>query len=282
MTDIDLTELFAAPPPEFVTTRNALAKSLRVQKRREEAAAVAAIRRPSWVDWALNAAASTHGDAARWYADAAAQLRDAQAASIEGRDGPDLRTSLRELRDATAAFAKHASAALVGADRAPDAGDIAARLGEVAADPATVDQLLAGVLGSSETDGPDLFAGLTPAMRPASKKAAPASKPTTRKRAAVDERDDAEATAAARAAAQRAALESALAEAERDQAVAGAEVADADEVVREAEEVEARARAALDEAQQAAKAARARRRDATKALAGLDKAVDAARAALAG
>ncbi len=282
MTDIDLAALFAAPPTEFVATRNAMVKQLRADKRREEATALAAIRRPSWTDWALNAAATDHGDAVSAFADAAAELREAQAASIEGRDGPDLRTALRALREATSAFARHASAALVSADRSPGAGDLAARLSEVAADPATVDQLVAGVLGSSETDGADLFAGLQPPAttsrkRPAAAKAKKPSKGAPK--AAADEVDEA-AEAEAAAAAQRAELEEALAAAERDREAAATEVSEADDDVAAAERDEAEARQALERAQRAGKEARTRQRIATKALARLDDAVATARAAL--
>ena len=51
-------QLFAAPPTEFVAARNELVKALRREKRREEATAVAALRRPGWDDWALNVVAA--------------------------------------------------------------------------------------------------------------------------------------------------------------------------------------------------------------------------------
>ena len=49
-----LRPLFEVPPSGFVAARNTLAKQLRAAKQREAATLVAAIRRPSWVDWALN------------------------------------------------------------------------------------------------------------------------------------------------------------------------------------------------------------------------------------
>src|SRR3954469_6874462 len=94
-----LRQLFASPPPEFVAARNELVKSLRKDKQREEATAVAALRRPGWDEWSLNTVAASDADVVAGFVAAAADVRDAQAAAIEGRDGPDIRAALRDLRD---------------------------------------------------------------------------------------------------------------------------------------------------------------------------------------
>ncbi len=159
----ELRELFATPPPDFVEARNALVKRLRAEKRRDEAALIAKIRRPNWVDWALNAVAAGDGELVEDFAGAAEVLREAQAASIEGRDGPDLRGALRALRDATTALGRRAGRALAEAGRDPDTAEVTSRLGEIAAQAGAVDQLRAGVLGSADPGDEDLFAGLTPA-----------------------------------------------------------------------------------------------------------------------
>ena len=52
--DAALDALFAAAPDAFVAERNALVKQLRAAKRREEATAVAAMRKPPRSVWALN------------------------------------------------------------------------------------------------------------------------------------------------------------------------------------------------------------------------------------
>ena len=164
-----LRPLFATPPPEFVAARNVLAKQLRADKQRDTAALVAKLRRPGWVDWALNAVAAEQPDLVGDFADAAEVLREAQAASIEGRDGPDLRGALRAQRDATTALGRRAGAALRGAGRPPDTAEVVARLGEVAAQAEAVTQLRLGVLGSADPGDDDLFGGLVPATpaRPA-------------------------------------------------------------------------------------------------------------------
>ena len=50
----ELDALYGLAPEEFVAARDALARRLRKEGRREEAAEVAARRRPSAAAWALN------------------------------------------------------------------------------------------------------------------------------------------------------------------------------------------------------------------------------------
>lgn len=161
-----LQPLFDVPPPSFVAARNVLVKQLKADKQRDAAALVAAVRRPSWVDWALNQVATTEPGLVADFGASAAALRDAQAASIEGRDGPDLRAAMAALRGAIAAVSRSGAAALRRLDRVPDAAELGARLGEIAALPAAGDQLRAGILGAADPGEDDLFAGLIPAERP--------------------------------------------------------------------------------------------------------------------
>jgi hypothetical protein len=71
--------LLAVAPESFVDERKALAKTLRDDGRSDEAAAVAAMRKPSAVVSAVNRAARDRPKAAQSAADAATALRDAQA-----------------------------------------------------------------------------------------------------------------------------------------------------------------------------------------------------------
>ena len=64
-------QLLLTPPDEFVAARTALVRQLKSAGEREQAAAVAPMRRPSWVDWALNVAADEHTDEVSEFADAA-------------------------------------------------------------------------------------------------------------------------------------------------------------------------------------------------------------------
>jgi hypothetical protein len=252
----ELGELFATPPPEFVAARNALAKRLRAEKRRDEAGAVAKLRRPSWIDWALNAVAASQPAVVGDFADAAEVLREAQAASIEGRDGPDLRGALRALRDATTALARQAGRELSGAGRDPETAELTARLGEIAGLEAAVEQLRGGVLGSADPGEEELFAGLTPAPSPARPSPTTGTRAKRAKRAAGEadragvERAQAERAEAERAAAERAEQEAAAAARERDAQRRGLEraVAEAGRRREEAAERFAAAHRALDEA----------------------------------
>jgi len=172
-----LRELFATPPPDFVAARNEVVKALRKEKARDDATAVAALRRPGWDDWSLNAVASSDPDVVAGFVDAAAQVRDAQAAAIEGRDGPDIRTALRDLRDRSADLVRLADGALGGVGRQPAAGEINARLSQIAASDVAAAQLVAGILGSGDAAPSELFADLQPGP--------PRPKPATAARAAT-------------------------------------------------------------------------------------------------
>ena len=100
--DIDLVrELLATPPAEFVAARNRAVKQLRADGRKDAAELVKSLRRLGLPDWAFNVVAGEHGDDVARFVAAADEVRRAQAAAIEGRDGPDVRTTLRELRERT-------------------------------------------------------------------------------------------------------------------------------------------------------------------------------------
>jgi hypothetical protein len=171
-----LRQLYATVPTEFVAARNAVVKELRRAKERDDAAIVAAFRRPDWTDWALNVAAGERRDAVDEFVSAAGDVRDAQTAAIEGRDGPDVRTALRTLRDRTADVIRAAGAALERAGRPPGTAELTARLSEIAGSVAACEQMRMGVLGSGDVDVSDPFAGLQPAGRPSPRPDAPAKK----------------------------------------------------------------------------------------------------------
>ncbi|MET0144933.1 MAG: hypothetical protein ABW328_09130 [Ilumatobacteraceae bacterium] len=286
-----LRALFATSPTEFVAARNEMAKVLRKEKRREEASAIAALRRPGWVDWALNVVATESAPTVTAFADAAAAVRDAQAAAIEGRDGPDVRSSLRDLRDSSAALVGLAGDVLGRVDRTPTAGEINGRLSEVAASTAAVEQLRAGVLGSGEDTAADLFAGLQPSPgrqpRPASKKRAAAAaasdtptKPSTDTPAKPSTDTPAEPSAAdiEAARAERAHKEDELREARAAQRVAAKAVASAEAGVAKATASRDRAKDALDAAAADLAAIETTRDAAVTALGVADEALAAARA----
>ena len=275
-----LRELYATPPPEFVAARNDLVKALKREKRREEAAALAALRRPGWEDWALNAVATSDADVVAGFAAAAAEVRDAQSAAIEGRDGPDIRTSLRDLREHSAELVRLADAALVGAGRQPVAGEINSRLSQVATNDVAVAQLLVGILGSGDTAPKDLFGGLEPAAGPprrAAEKAGAKAAGTKRRSRREPEPDEAAERAAA---AERARREEDLAAAARHHAAAEKARRRADADVDKAQAAVDKARTALAAAEEALADAEAARGAAVSEADAAEAALDDARAAL--
>lgn len=270
MDDDVLRQLYATPPPEFVAARNELVKGLRKDKRREEATTLAGLRRPGWEDWALNAVAGSDADVVAGFAGAASEVREAQSAAIEGRDGPDIRAALRDLRDRSGDLVRLAEAALAGVGRQAGAGEINSRLSQLATNDVAVAQLLAGILGSGDTAPQDLFGGLQlaegvtprkPAKRAAAAKAGPERSAAADADADRQRRKDALAAAtrdhrAAIAARTRAAAavdkaEGAVEQARRAVADAEAELATAHEELAAAATHEEEADAAADAARAA-------------------------------
>ena len=149
------------------------------------------MRRPAWTEWALNVTSAEHGHDVAAFAEAAEDVREAQAAAIEGRDGPDVREAIQALRSSSSTLVGHANAALRAAGRPEETPELIAKLSELATSATAIEQLRRAVLGSGDASDSDVFAGLEPApagarrARPAAMpapKAAPKSKPATRQR----------------------------------------------------------------------------------------------------
>ena len=109
-----LRALYEVPPEQFVARRNDLAKELRAGGAGEQAAEIAALRRPTLAQWAANRLCATAPDDLRRLLDAGADLRTAQLAAAGGD-----REAARELtligareRAALATLARAATALL--------------------------------------------------------------------------------------------------------------------------------------------------------------------------
>jgi hypothetical protein len=76
--------LYAASPEEFVSTRAGLAKQFKAASRPEEAAAIAAVRKPPLAAWALNQLSRVDRREVDLLLDAGHRLREAQAAVLRG------------------------------------------------------------------------------------------------------------------------------------------------------------------------------------------------------
>nr|MDQ3311935.1 hypothetical protein [Actinomycetota bacterium] len=145
---VALRALMSTPPPAFVAARTVLATELRNDGHRDAATTIAAIRRPSWIEWALNEAAVIDPDLVAEYASAAGESRDAQQAVVEQREGTDLRGALRQLRDTVTSLAALASESLRAVERSSETAELVAKLGEIAGDETLVNRLRRGLLGA--------------------------------------------------------------------------------------------------------------------------------------
>ncbi len=275
--------LYATVPTEFVAARNALVKELRRAKERDEAALVAALRRPDWTDWALNVVAAEHADAVEKFATAAGDVRDAQAAAIEGRGGLDVRAALRALRERTTDVSRKAAAVLEHVGRAPGTAEVTARLSEIAGHATTTDQLRMGVLGSGEPDASDPFGGLEPADQPSPRRDAPAKRAASGKRAAAPasrKADQSPRSEPTPSAADRQRAKRDRDRAEQARKAAARELAGADAELEKATDAVAGAQAKLADAERRQADATQRRLAAAEKLADAEAAAEAAISAL--
>ena len=177
--------LFAVEPERFVAERNALVRRLRAEKERELAARVAAWRRPSPAEWALNVVAREQPGLVERLVAATLEVRAAQAAAVTGAPGTDLRTVTTERRQATAEVTRAAAAVLSRAGRNPEtvAPAIAALLARSGTSAILLEQLRVGRLGSGAADDDDLFEGLEPPPGTAARAASRPGRPSARERA---------------------------------------------------------------------------------------------------
>jgi hypothetical protein len=82
---IDPSDLYGVPLERFTAERNALAKQLRREGRREEAAAVGELRKPSVAAWAVNQLVRTQGNEVAALFEAGDALKHAQSQLVAGR-----------------------------------------------------------------------------------------------------------------------------------------------------------------------------------------------------
>jgi hypothetical protein len=102
---VDIDELYGLPLDRFIPERAALAKQLRAAGERDQAAAVAALKKPSAAAWAVNQLVRTQGRALAELFDAGDALRGAQSDVLAGRgDSSDLRAAVEREREAVAAL----------------------------------------------------------------------------------------------------------------------------------------------------------------------------------
>jgi hypothetical protein len=175
--------LLAVAPEDFVSERQSLARELRDAGRREDAAAVGAMRKPPPVVLAVNRAARDRPKAARAAADAAARVVNAQF----GGEPDEYAQARQELDDALDLLADVAIAHMSRGKSASDAVRRRVRelLRTAVADETSREALAHGVLAEEvEAAGFAPFAGLTPTRKTSGKPSAAKEKRDAEKRRA--------------------------------------------------------------------------------------------------
>lgn len=172
-----LDRLYAAPLDEWVSVRDALARELRGEGRRDEADEIKKLRKPPAPVWAANQLARRRSRCIRRLIEAAEQLRTAQASRRE-----DFATARAEERDALEAAVAEGRSILAeaGAGSEPMAARLERTLRSAAANERTARALEAGRLDEElEASGFEALLGAFPSGPPAAK---PKRGPTAPKR----------------------------------------------------------------------------------------------------
>jgi hypothetical protein len=141
-------DLYGLPLEEFTPARDALARELKAAGRKDEAADVKSLRKPSVAAWALNRVAREHPDAIDCLRAAGAGVRQAQDEAMSG-DAGGLRDAGRALADEVEGVARLAADALRAAGRPASTAQqekIVATLRTAAVDDEAGDALARGVL----------------------------------------------------------------------------------------------------------------------------------------
>lgn len=268
-------ELYGADPADFVAARNDLVRRLKSDGRRDLAAEVAKLRRPTPAAWAVNQLSRRDLRGLEELVTRGEELRAAQDRALAGAHADEMRDKSRARRDAVAALADEAAGFLAERGVSPDAhrGQIIATLEAASLGTEAAAAVLGGRL-SAPLEPPSGFGDLegalaasTAALRsgtqpgPARSPRAASESPDSDARAAAEARRLARGLATQarslreRVSGRRRQLEEAEAEVaalERRLAEARGRRDEAAEATREAEEAASRAEAAAAEAATAA------------------------------
>jgi hypothetical protein len=283
--DEEIDRLYGLPLEQFVSERDALAKRLRGERRRGDADAVKALRKPTVAAWAANQVLRSRPDERRALLEAGDALRAAQEDLLAGRGDAAAARSAAEGE-------RRAVGDLVSAARglARDEGFLSDamldRVRETLHAAATDDDARAEVEAArldrerrpAAFGGVEGFAVASPARaRPSPTKRPRPPQPADRKRAVEGEADrereerdrerEAERERRATERDRRRELQAAVREAKAAERDAGRRRREAEREAHDAERRFARARAVLDAAEAAEREAAARRQAAEEALA---------------
>jgi hypothetical protein len=145
----EVARLYALDIGSFVAERTALTKEWKKGRRRDDAAVIAALRKPSVVEHAVNAAARSQPLVVRRWAAAIRRADSAQSAAIGGADATDLRSAMADVRAATSELVD--AAVTAGGDETKRA-DIISLIRRLAAGSTAL-------IGSAAAPVEELFAG---------------------------------------------------------------------------------------------------------------------------
>ena len=147
---------------DFVRRRDALAKQLRAEKRRDDADRVKALRKPSRAAWALNNVLPESGATIDQLAVAIQEAQEEQA-----RGGGQLRAALETVRAAAREVAHAAARESIRAGQPVDAASLVPAVNAVIGDSAAFDELRAGRLSEiPEAGGLDFMTAVSPPSAP--------------------------------------------------------------------------------------------------------------------
>jgi hypothetical protein len=243
-------DLYGLPLEQFIAERTLLAKALRAEKRRDEAAAVAGLRKPSVAAWAVNQLVRTQIRDVQALFDAGDEVRRVQDELLAGDgDAVALRDATERQRAAVGALLDLARGLLSG-----DGHELTQMTMDRVADTlqaGALDPQARALIGDGRLERELKYASLGGRLAPAAA-AVPAS--TTRETGSSTSREPAKATRDARALEPQRRERRQRLEHERS------------ERVKLARRAESEARAALDLAERALAAARRRRDLAADAL----------------
>lgn len=166
----DLRDLYRLPPEEFTAARNALASRLGKEKRKDEAAEVKALPKPTPSAWAVNALFERQEQKMDALIAAGKAARTAQRQAVAGKGAESLREAIKLARGLADELRWDAAQILSEGGRPPSRDlveRIAANLQAIAFSPVAADQVARGWLDRDlDPPGFEVLAGLQVAASP--------------------------------------------------------------------------------------------------------------------
>jgi len=168
--DAEIRDLYRLPPEEFTAARNALASRLGKEKRKDDAAEVKALPKPTPSAWAVNALFERQEQKMDALIAAGKAARTAQRQAVSGKGAESLREAIRLARGLADELRWDAAQILSERGRPPSRDlveRIAANLQAVAFSPAAAEQVARGWLDRDlDPPGFEVLAGLQVAASP--------------------------------------------------------------------------------------------------------------------